>query len=79
MNNYYLCNLENYHKYNCKVFQSFLEANDYHKINYRYKNNWSTIISINKYIPLFIHKYILHYKLSNIFINVNIEKNYNDV
>lgn len=67
----YLCTNNNYNKYKCKSFNNFIEANKYYNENY--KNNWSSMISINIFIPLFLHKYILQYKLAKLFINVNID------
>lgn len=53
---YYLCTSN----YNCQKFDSFLEANKYYTNK---NNNYSYIISISKYIPLFLHDYMIKYKL----------------
>lgn len=58
----YLC-IKNKNNYNCTKFDSFLEANKYYT-NKKITNN-PYIIRISKYIPLFLHNYIINYKLLN--------------
>jgi len=70
MDNYYLCYR---HKYNlsfkCKLFNSIESAdNYYYDINKSKIVKNSNILIINKYIPVSLHKYIIEYKLFNLFI-----------
>jgi hypothetical protein len=65
----YLC-IYNINKFNCTKFNDFHEANNYYlKNNNNNTLQYSTIIFICKYIPLFLHKYFIKNKLSNIFLN----------
>lgn len=56
---YYLCT----NNYNCQKFDSFVEANKYYTNNKN--NNYSHIIGISKYIPSFLHNFMIKYKLFN--------------
>lgn len=70
MNNHitYLCIYDN-NKFNCTKFNNFEDADNYYLKNYNNTLQYSSIIFICKYIPLFLHKYFIKNKLSNIFIN----------
>jgi hypothetical protein len=48
---------------NYKLFNSFIEANNYYEKKYNNTNHISTIIS-TRYIPRILQKYYLNYKLS---------------
>jgi hypothetical protein len=73
-----ICN-KNYVNITCnyKLFNSFIEANNYYKkyYNYNYPENThiSTIIS-TRYIPQIFQKYYLNYKLSNLLLQFDINK-----
>jgi hypothetical protein len=73
--NVYLCTQSDKLKpYKCIMFLSHLEADNYYKQKYSGKVIFSTIIPVCKFIPLYFHKNILKHKLSNLLINVEIEK-----
>jgi hypothetical protein len=72
----YLCyQHENHINFNCKLFKSFLDADIYYDTKIK-KNNKipcnSTMLKIFKYSPIVFDKYILKYKIKNIFCNINI-------
>ena len=72
--NVYLCTQsDNFKPYKCIMFSSFVEANIYYQRNYSEKV-FSTMIPVCKFVPLYFHKNILKHKLSNLLINVKIEK-----
>lgn len=82
-NRVYLCS-QYIASFKCKKFNTFKEADDHHIETYKNKkekhsnnilpinNNVSTLIPICKYVPLFMDKWILRYKLRNM-LYVNIE------
>jgi hypothetical protein len=69
----YLCTKCKYtQNYNCIKFNSYQDADNYYKKYYINNSEDSTIIPVCKYAPFLLHKYILNYKLSQIFINIKI-------
>jgi hypothetical protein len=70
-NSIFLCVKENNNNFNCYKFNSFIEANNHYKKKYDY-NTSSTMISVCKYLPLFIQKFIIDYKLKNLFVKFKI-------
>ena len=68
----FLCIKKDINRYDCKKFNNFLDANNYFIENYKDVIITSTMISVCKYLPLFIQKYILNNKLKNIFVKSNI-------
>jgi hypothetical protein len=75
INNIYLCVRSNIdtRSYNCKRFSTYLYADEYLKNYYEDKIINSTLLPIPNYIPTIFHNFILNYKLSKIFINVEIK------
>lgn len=66
----YLCIRNNMQPtYECKMFNNFLEADNYYiyqnEINNNNYNHFVSILPICKYTPSFLHKYILNFKLAN--------------
>lgn len=61
----YLCVKEK-RTFECKKFGTFLEANKYYKDKYAGKE--STVFTISKLVPSCFDNYIIHNKLSNLFI-----------
>jgi hypothetical protein len=49
--------------YECRMFNSFQEADAYYTQNYETTRPKSTMLDICKYTPLFLHRPILNYKL----------------
>jgi hypothetical protein len=79
MTDVFLCVKTKLTLFECKKFKDFIEANDYFLNNYNKKdkndiNIISTMISVNKYIPIFLQKYILEYKLMKLFCTTAIIK-----
>jgi hypothetical protein len=71
-NSVFLCvKLNNINNFNCYKFNNFIEADNYYKNKYN-NNNYSTMISVFKYLPLFIQKFIIDYKLKNLFVKFKI-------
>jgi hypothetical protein len=76
----YLCVIEN-ELFMCRKYNSFTKADNAYKNNYinkhyqEYRNftGVSTMIPICRYIPTYFHRFVLHYKLSNLFIKVRIQ------
>lgn len=74
----YLCVKDKNNIFNCKPFSSFHEADKYHKQHRQYytedtdshqqKYLQSTMLPISCFIPTYFHNFILHHKLSNLFI-----------
>jgi hypothetical protein len=60
---------------NYKLFNSFMEANNYYEKNYNNTNNnqISTMIS-TRYIPKIFQKYYLKYKLSTLLLSFDENK-----
>ncbi len=72
MDRIYLCvQNKNNSNFNCTLHKSFIEA-VYNYINKKNNAN-STMINIYKYIPITLNKYILKYKISDIFCNIKLE------
>lgn len=74
----YLCICDkNYDNIICnyKLFNSFIDANNYYKKKYNKNDNTqiSTIIS-TKYIPQIFQKYYLNYKLSGLLLQFDENK-----
>ena len=74
----YLCICDkNYVNITCnyKLFNSFIEADNYYKKYYTYPENThiSTMVS-TKYIPRIFKKYYLNYKLSNLLLKFDVNK-----
>ena len=62
--------------FQCMKFNDFIQADKYYEDNYlkNCKNcDKSTIISVCKYTPEFVKKWILNYKLKDLFWNDNIK------
>jgi hypothetical protein len=79
-NSVYLCvknkNNINYNNFNCYKFNNFIEADKYFIENFNNNNNsLSTMISVYKYLPSFIQKFIIDYKLKNLFVKSKIITN----
>lgn len=72
-NRVYLCiqNKSNI-DFNCKLFRDFLEADLYFENKYNNHFINATMININYFIPIKLDKYILDYKIKNMFCKVNI-------
>ena len=49
--------------YECHMFNSFLEADNYYTKHYQDTRPKSTMIDICKYTPIFLHRPILNYQL----------------
>jgi hypothetical protein len=65
----YLCVKYNKNYYECSKYDTYEIADNVFNQKYKYENNISsTLIPVCRFIPLFFHHYILHYKLSKIFI-----------
>ena len=59
--------------YECKMFNNFLEADDYYNKKYINTQPKATMIPVCKYIPYFLRPFILNYKLSTMTkINLNV-------
>ena len=56
----YLCQQKNF-TYECKMFNNFLEADDYN--NQKDTNSETYILPICKFTPKFMHNFILKYKI----------------
>lgn len=75
---WYLCIFDKEHddyknkKYNCIKFDTFSRANIYCSENVNKFENPTTVISVCKYVPTLFHKYILNYKIRNLFYKVKI-------
>jgi hypothetical protein len=74
---WYLCIFDKEHdyinkKYNCVKFDTFTTADLYCSENINKYENQTTVIPVCKYIPTLFHKYILNYKIRNIFYKVKI-------
>jgi hypothetical protein len=75
INYIYLCvRNNNYDTFSCIKFNSYLHADEYYKKNYHGLHGLSTMMPVCRYTPTFLHKYILNYKLSKLFITVEIKK-----
>lgn len=63
--NAYLCiKPPNSKKYICKKFDDFKLADDYYdEISSTISSCDSSIITMNKYIPIYFHPIVIHYKL----------------
>jgi hypothetical protein len=73
-NSVYLC-VKNNINFNCYKFNNFIEADKYFIENFNNNNSLSTMISIYKYLPSFIQKFIIDYKLKNLFVKSKIITN----
>ena len=75
-NSVYLCVKQNinYNNFNCYKFNNFIEADKYFIENFN-NNSLSTMIPVYKYLPLFIQKIIIDYKLKNLFVKSKIITN----
>jgi len=75
-NSVYLCVKQNINCYNfnCYKFNNFIEADKYFIENFN-NNSLSTMIPVYKYLPLFIQKIIIDYKLKNLFVKSKIITN----
>jgi hypothetical protein len=71
--NIYLCiQKSKFDEFICIKFNSYEDANKHY---YKYYNNLdyrSTLIPVCSYTPLFLHKYILHYKISKTLVKLYI-------
>jgi hypothetical protein len=57
----------------CRPFSSFLEADRYFELNYNVRDTQaSTLLRVNRLMPLVFHNYILTNQLSNQFMKVKI-------
>ena len=60
--------------FRCVKYNSFQEANQ--KCNRLYcnynKNIITTMIPVCRFLPVYFHKYVLHYKLSKMFIKIKL-------
>jgi hypothetical protein len=72
----YLCiKYNNNKKYKCFKFDSFEKADEYYKKNYNNViDKSSTLMPVCSYTPSIFHKYILEYKLSKLFTQIDICK-----
>ena len=61
----YLCTQKSGWSYECKMFDSFLEADAYYTKHYEDTHPKSTMISICKHTPSFLRPRILKYKLGD--------------
>lgn len=70
--NIYLCVRRSRHDhFHCKKFSAFLKADQFYSGKYDTKNiSDSTIVSVSRLAPTFIHPYILYWKLSKQFIKI---------
>jgi hypothetical protein len=59
----YLCTQTSVWSYDCQMFNNFLEADEYYTQNYHDTRYKSTMLPICNYIPRFLHRPILNYKL----------------
>jgi|688.fasta_scaffold11994_1 hypothetical protein len=75
-NSVYLCVKQNINcnNFNCYKFNNFIEADKYFIENFN-NNSLSTMIPVYKYLPLFIQKIIIDYKLKNLFVKSKIITN----
>jgi hypothetical protein len=65
----YLCIKHNKNYYECSKYDSYQIADKVFNEKYKYEQNISsTMIPVCRFIPIYFHNYILHYKLSKIFI-----------
>ena len=70
----FLCIQKNINYFECRKFNDFVQADNYFIENYKNDNIVSTMISISKYLPLFIQNYIINYKLKELFVKSEIIK-----
>ncbi len=70
-NSVFLC-VKQSNNYNCYKFNSFIEADNYYYIKNFNNNTPSTMVSIFKYLPIFIQNLFIDYKLKNIFVKSKI-------
>ena len=71
----FLCIQKNINYFECRKFNDFIQANNYFIEKYKNDNTVvSTMISISKYLPLFIQNYIINYKLKELFVKSEIIK-----
>jgi len=64
--------------YECKMFNSFLEADNYYTKHYESNRPKSIMLDICKYTPYFLRKPILKYKLASQHkVNLSVYKNKN--
>ena len=68
MNNVYLCIKKDLVNFECQKFNSFIDADKFFMENYKDVIIASTMISVFKYFPKFIHNFIVNYELKNLFI-----------
>jgi hypothetical protein len=80
----YLClihyDLIHYNQYFiCKKYDTFKKADNAYKNIYSNSNlsGFSTMVPVCRYIPTYFHRFVLHYKLSNIFVKVRIQNDKN--
>jgi hypothetical protein len=77
MTDVFLCVKTKLTLFECKKFNNFIDANNYFMNNYNNNDKIdivSTMISVNKYMPAFIQKILLEYKLMKLFCNTAIIK-----
>ena len=69
--NVFLCVSKEKNNFECKMFQSFLEADKYLDDNYVLsETNYKTsLIPVCAYMPEFLTKYVLERKINNTFRN----------
>lgn len=71
MNKFYLCvQKNNYDRYKCEYFTSFLAADKYCYKNYNYDVIFSTIIKVPWYMPECLHKFYLKQKICNFTVRI---------
>jgi hypothetical protein len=73
----FLCVKQNINNFDCYKFNNFIEADNY--FIKKYNNDTlstmiviSTMISVSQYLPLFIQKIIIDYKLKKLFVKSKI-------
>jgi hypothetical protein len=73
----YLCLIQYDQYFICKKYDTFKKADNAYKNIYLNDNlfSMSTMIPVCRYIPTYFHRFVLHYKLSNIFVKVRIQNN----
>lgn len=73
INSIYLCEADKItgrYVFNCKKYATFEEADSKHNS----KSQPSTMLKISMFVPSFLHHWVLKYRLSVLFVHVNIKK-----
>ena len=75
MKDIYLClKCGNSNFYNCSKFDSFEEADSIYSSQIRNQNHSTVMLDVNSFIPSFLHKHVLNFKLRSMLVNVKIKK-----